>query len=473
MSDRAVYLLAVVTGLGAVVAVAVHPLIGVALLLLGLGRRRATLVILACGLLASSLSARAEEGAQSLRARRFTGWVTLLDDPAPAPGGVKVVVRIDGRHVEAWAQGVAAFEVGRRLAGEQLAVSGVIRPVPEARRRRDAHRHVVGRLAIGVVHGAGSGSPLHRTANWLHRTLARGARSLPLSERGLYLGFVVGDTRLLGVDTAALFQRVGLTHLLAVSGANVAFVLAAAAPLLRRLRMRGRALGALAVIGFFATVTRFEPSVLRASAMAALAVLAQASGRPASGLRLLALATTALVILDPFLVWSIGFRLSVGASLGILALAAPIGRRCPGPRWLAEPLSVTAAAQIGVAPVAIPVFGGLPVAALPANLLVAPVVGPLMMWGLVAGTIAGALGERAAGVLHVPTHLLISWVRLVARGTDALPSASIGAPAATASAAVVLVVIAVRWRRLRRRLGSPPWRSSSATPASTSRLGRS
>ena len=174
MSDRAVYLLAVMTGLGAVVAVAVHPLIGVALLLLGLGRRRATLVILACGLLASSLSARAEEGAQSLRARRFTGWVTLLDDPAPAPGGVKVVVRVDGRHVEAWAQGVAAFEVGRRLAGEQLAVSGVIRPVPEARRRRDAHRHVVGRLAIGVVHGAGSGSPLHRTANWLHRTLARG-----------------------------------------------------------------------------------------------------------------------------------------------------------------------------------------------------------------------------------------------------------------------------------------------------------
>jgi competence protein ComEC len=230
--------------------------------------------------------------------------------------------------------------------------------------------------------------------------------------------------------------------------------------------MRGRALGALTVIGFFATVTRFEPSVLRASAMAALAVLAQASGRPASGLRLLALATTALVILDPFLVWSIGFRLSVGASLGILVLAAPIGRRCPGPRWLAEPLSVTAAAQIGVAPVAIPVFGGLPVAALPANLLVAPVVGPLMMWGLVAGTIAGALGERAA---DVPTHLAISWVRLVARVTDALPAASIGASAASASAVVALLVIAWRWRLL----GSPPWRSSSATLASRSPLDRS
>jgi competence protein ComEC len=203
--------------------------------------------------------------------------------------------------------------------------------------------------------------------------------------------------------------------------------------------------------------------------MAALAVLAQTSGRPASGLRLLALAVTALVLIDPFLVWSIGFRLSVGASLGILALAGRIGRWCPGPRWMAEPLSVTAAAQIGVAPIAIPVFGGLPIAALPANLLVAPVVAPLMMWGLVGGVVAGALGDRAGSVLHVPTHLALTWVEVVARLTDALPAVSIGGRSATVGAVAVAVVIAVRWRRL----GSPPWRSSSATPASTSPHGRS
>ena len=130
--------------------------------------------------------------------------------------------------------------------------------------------------------------------------------------------------------------------------------------------------------------------------MAGLAAVAQASGRPASGLRLLALATAGLVLVDPFLIWSVGFRLSVGASLGILLLAGPLTRRCPGPRWFAEALGVTSAAQIGVAPVAIPVFGSIPLAALPANLLVAPVVGPLMMWGLVAGLPAGLLGERAA-----------------------------------------------------------------------------
>ena len=296
---------------------------------------------------------------------------------------------------------------------------------------------------------------------------------LPRKAEGLYLGFVVGDRR--GVDDATdgRFEAAGLTHLLAVSGENVAFVLAAAGPILRRFRLRGRAVAALVVIGFFATVTRFEPSVLRASAMAGLAAVAQASGRPASGLRLLSLAIAGLVLVDPFLVWSIGFRLSVGASLGILLLARPIADRCPGPTWLAEALGVTTAAQLGVAPVAIPVFGSIPLAALPANLLVAPVVGPLMMWGLIAGLPAGVLGERAAGVLHVPTSLAIWWVDFVARSMGSLPPVALGARGAVIVAVISLVFAAAWIVRRWRRLGSPPWRWSWAPGATTSPRGPS
>ena len=62
------------------------------------------------------------------------------------PGGVKVVVLLGRRHVELWAHGAEARAVERRLAGERIAVSGVIRAVPAQRRERDAHRHVVARL---------------------------------------------------------------------------------------------------------------------------------------------------------------------------------------------------------------------------------------------------------------------------------------------------------------------------------------
>ena len=88
----------------------------------------------------------------------------------------------------------------------------------------------------------------------------------------------------------------------------------------------------LAVVGLFGVVTRFEPSVLRATVMAAIAVTAWMLGRPVSGLRTLALAVTALVLVDPMLVGVLGFQLSVAASAGILVLARPLADHLPGPR---------------------------------------------------------------------------------------------------------------------------------------------
>ena len=132
-------------------------------------------------------------------------------------------------------------------------------------------------------------APLRRrVANGLRRTLERGAVSLPGQERALFTGFVLGDARGQSQATADDFRNAGLTHLLVVSGENVAFVLALAGPLLRLLGLRGRFVAGLLVLVAFGVLVRWEPSVLRAEAMAALALLASTMGRPASGLRLLA-----------------------------------------------------------------------------------------------------------------------------------------------------------------------------------------
>jgi len=208
---------------------------------------------------------------------------------------------------------------------------------------------------------------------------------------------------------------------LAVSGQNVAFVLALAGSALRRVGLRARLPATIAVIAFFALVTRFEPSVLRASAMAALAVTAATIGRDASSIRLLALAVTGLVVLDPFLVRSVGFQLSAAACVGIVTLAPRIAGALPGPRWLREPLSVTLGAQAGVAPVLLTTFGGVPIASIPANVLAAPMAGPVMIWGLSAGLVAGALGSGWAATLHWPTHLMIKWIASIARWGALLP----------------------------------------------------
>ncbi|MGH9178102.1 MAG: ComEC/Rec2 family competence protein, partial [Acidimicrobiales bacterium] len=122
-------------------------------------------------------------------------------------------------------------------------------------------------------------------------------------------------------------------------------------------------------------------------------------------------------------------------------LSGPLSRRLP------LPLAVTVAAQAGVAPVLVPVFGGVPVASLPANLLAVPAAGPVMVWGLAAGIPAGLLGEPVAGLVHLPTRLLVGWVAGVARWAAALPLGELGAPGVVLLAGTAAV--AVRRPRLR------------------------
>ena len=110
-------------------------------------------------------------------------------------------------------------------------------------------------------------------------------------------------------------------------GQNVAFVLLVVQPLVVRFGLWARWLAILGVLALFATVTRFEPSVLRATVMAAIAVTVWLAGRQASGRRLLALAVAALLLWQPLLVHSLAFRLSVAASAGILFWASRLAAR--------------------------------------------------------------------------------------------------------------------------------------------------
>ena len=210
--------------------------------------------------------------------------------------------------------------------------------------------------------------------------MLRGSLDLTPVDRALLAGFLLGDTRGVPDDVTERFRLAGLTHLTAVSGENVALVLALCAPVLRRLGLLGRLVGGVAVLVLFGTMTRWEPSVLRAIAMASIALVAGYLGRPANGLRVLALAAIALLVADPFLLHSVGFLLSCAASLGIAVLARPIANRLRGPASMREVLGVTAAAQLGVAPVLIPVFGSMPLISLPANLVAVPLAAPLTMW---------------------------------------------------------------------------------------------
>ena len=254
----------------------------------------------------------------------------------------------------------------------------------------------------------------YRLANAIHRTLTAGADSFAPEQRFLYLGLVMGDDRGQSELMRFRFQASGLSHLLAVSGQNVSFLLAVAAPVLRQLSQRAQVVAGGLLLVVFALVTRGEPSVLRAAVMAAIALASVASGRVASGIRILSMTIIVLVLADPLLVHSIGFQLSICATAGLLLMARPLAERLPGPAWLRLPLAVTLVAQVATAPVLIALAGGIPAAATPANLLAVPVAGLVMMLGVTVGLLAGLLRNPVAEVLQIPSELLVRWIEWVA-----------------------------------------------------------
>lgn len=420
MSDRWTFALAGAVAAGALVAWPGPRLVAAGAVLGALALRRPLLLCLAAALLASFSAAAATAAASvAVEPGPPAGRIVLVDDPADRHGATRFVADTPQGRMEVWAWGRAGARLSTLQAGEQVDVGGRIAAAagaPEWLR----HRGIVGRLTVTEVGEVHAAAAHYRLANGLRSLLARGAASLPDDQRALFSGLVIGDDRHGSPVTADDFRGAGLTHLLAVSGQNVAFVLLLVQPLVVRLGLWGRWLAILGVLGLFATVTRFEPSVLRATVMAAIAVTVWLSGRQASGRRLLALAVVALLLWQPLLVHSLAFRLSVAASAGIIFWAPRLAERIGGPRPLAQALAVTVAAQLAVAPLIVPIFGGVPVAAVPANLLAAPAAAGVMMWGLTGGFLAGLAGGGVAGALHLPTRGLLAWIEGVAAGLTEL-----------------------------------------------------
>ena len=441
-------------GLAAVLVVAVWQgagpaLAGAAVVWLVRAPRRVVVVAVVLALAGGWWGQRAWDDAQPRRLGPWSGWATLASDPVAVRGAVRVTLEVEGERLDAWTRGTIGRRLAQRQAGDVALVDLVRNPLEGSAARRAAVRHVVGEADIEVLADLADGDALARASNRVRSSLRHAAeRSMAPDDATLFTGLVVGDDTRQPPGLVAAFRGSGLSHLTAVSGQNVAFVLAAAGPLLRRLRPWPRWSATVGLIGWFMAVTRFEPSVLRAGAMAALAATAMVTGRSASAVRLVAGAVIVVVALDPLLVWSVGFWLSVGATLGVSVAGPRIERLLPLPAFLAVPLGVTLGAQVGVALPSLLVFGRLPLVSVPANLVAVPVAGFVMLYGLPAGLVAAALPEALGRLLLLPAAAGTRWVSLVARAAS-----SIEPPPAWSIAgwcAVVAVLAAVAVRRARR-----------------------
>lgn len=435
----------------------------------------AAVALLACGMLAGLLVtvrvARAEhdplrqlagrgaeivlraEVAERPRAVRSTGY-------AGQQGGTRTVV-IPVRVESAARAGNRVDSQGRVLLIADAAEWSGLLPGQSVTIRGDLARARPGELTVAVCFVRGPPQTLTVSSWWQRgadgmRTALRGAASvLPDEPAGLLPGLVVGDTSALSPRVEQEFLDAGMSHLTAVSGANITVVCGAVLLLLGAARagprLRAGAAG-VALVGFVVLVGP-EPTVLRAGVMGAVGLLALALGRRGSALPALAAAVIGLVLHNPGMGVNLGFALSVVATGGLVLVA---------PRWtegmhrrgvptaVAAALAVPLAAFLVTAPIVAGMAGNLSLVAVAANVLAAPVVAPVTVLGVAVSVLAGVWPAGAELLVRLAGPG-VDWLIVVARQASAIPGAVLPWPPGWWGGVLTVLVLAAGVFALRYR----------------------
>ena len=335
--------------------------------------------------------------------------------------------------------------------GSVLHVTGTLRPPdPHARLLR---AHATLRADTVRPTGRRRGGLRGAVDRVRDRAQAALAGTMRPSSAALLRGMVLGDDSALAVPLREAMRDAGLSHLMAASGQNVLLLTtlvlllgaAAGAPWSWRLTM------AIAVVAVYVPLAGAGPSIQRAAVMGVAGLVAALAGRPASRWYAVLLAAAVTLTLDPRAVGDLGWQLSFVAVLGLLAIAPRlrellVGRGVPGP--LAEATATTVAATLATAPLLALTFGETSLVAVPANVLVAPLVGPIMWLGFVAaavGQVSTGLGRIVAELAALPLAAIVAVGEHAAR----VPGAKAHVAPWLVGAVVALLAGAVLWARVR------------------------
>ena len=304
----------------------------------------------------------------------------------------------------------------------------------------------------------GTGNPILSMIYSLREKADQTLRQLfPMPEASVFAGILLGIQSDIPDFLYQAYQASGTSHVLVISGFNIAIIAALISRLFRRIFPFGwGALASVIAIGFYTVLVGAQPPVVRAAIMGVIALPAYLLGRRLIGLNVLAFTAALMVFFSPFLLLDVSFQLSFLATLGIMVFTDPLKDiylnftkrffHNDNPNrwtsWVDDYLLVTLAAQFSVFPVILFHFKYLSVVSLPANLLILPVQPAVMFLGgtaLLTGMLFLPAGQVVAKLAWLPAFYsdqLAVWL-----GT--LPFAAIRTSPSWAWLAVIILVAAL------------------------------
>lgn len=384
----------------------------------------------------SAVSAVDSEAAALPRKGFARAWFTVTSMPELMP---------DGRYtVTAGGFRIISSNAGGLYRGQKVLAYGTVYPSGAA--------HVKPAFYLAGIEDSVEGPLFYRAAAGFRISVQEMIKlRAPAGTRALMFGMLTGNARYMDYASSETFRMTGLTHLLAVSGLNVAIIGAGMLVLLSLLLpLRAASIISVLAVVIYTAACGFEPSALRAGLMFSVFVLTRAFGRPISLLDAMVWSSAFTLAINPLDAQSLGFWLSYMAVLGLYFLSPVIsGYLSFLPRILSDSLSVTLAANLATLPLLLVFFQGVSLISPLSNLLVLPLfnfltVGLFLEFGSLAAGLdafSGPLGFLNGALWFVCRFIadILSFVPGAYRDTGGLPSWL--APAVSVSLPLLLVLV--------------------------------
>lgn len=283
------------------------------------------------------------------------------------------------------------------------------------------NRGITGRVYGYKVQRLGSDTTLRERASLLRDELSGRISQINTHPRNTALmqALTLGDKSGIDRELRSDYNRTGAAHMLAVSGLHVGIIFLVLSYLLGWIKVFHRGIEIysaviILILWYYALLTGFSPSVLRAVIMFSLYQTGIAISRSTNNVNVLMAAGLILLVADPNYLYDVGFQLSFLAMFGIVLLYDKVYALWRNRLW--SIVAVTVAAQIAVLPLSCYYFGNIPLLGVVTNLalwMIVPAIIVLTFAYLLTG--AGAVGELAAWVANIQNEMIAygsskSWI---------------------------------------------------------------
>lgn len=270
---------------------------------------------------------------------------------------------------------------------------------------------------------------------------------LPKEQLGILLGMIIGDTFYINEDIEEAFKESGITHLLAVSGSNVTYIILVTKFLFNKIfgKHASNFITIFMVI-LFVLISGASPSVVRAGVMAIILILSEILARSPNTISTVATTAVLILLYNPLIICDVGFILSFGGTLGIIFLNQKITNWFNKKffvisenkffKYILDMLTVTLSAQIVLLPVMWYYFNNVSFISILTNLLVGPFTGIITVLGLITYFIS-LIYFPLAQLFSYSVYILISLVIKISKICAAIPYGTLLVPTPT----ILMIVI--------------------------------